>query len=303
MIHTFADLCTYAYVIVDELYHALAAPHDRRPGPRSQFSDSEVITLTLVAELLGLDEESAFLRYLARNHPTLFPRLPERSRYNRRRRQLIEVSNRIRAGVMQLTLGHLAPQERELAVIDSLPVPVVGFHHARGEHRWYGEADYGHVASKRQTIFGYKLHLLIAHGGLILDFALAPANHSDPTLSEQLLIDKAGLTVLGDKGYLNAALQELLAWHNDLTLLTPKRANQRVQLSAALTAAINHFRQIIETVNSQLVEQFRLQRNRAKSVSGLCARVQAKLAAHTLGVYLNCLLGQPLLALKPLALI
>ncbi len=303
MIHTFADRCTAVYVIVDERYHALAAPHDRRPGPRSRFSDSAVSTLTLVAELLGLDAESAFWRYRARNHPTLFPRLPERSRYNRRRRQRIAVSNRIRAGVMQLTLGHLVPEERELAVIDSLPVPVVGFPHARGDHRWYGEADYGHGASKEQPICGDELHLLLAHGGLILDFALAPANHSDPTSSEQLLIDKAGLTVLGDKGYLNTALRELLAWHNDLTLLTPRRANQRLQLPTALTAAINHFRQIIETVNSQLVEQFHLQRNRAKSVSGLCARVQAKLAAHTLGIYLNCLLGQPLLARKPLALI
>src|SRR3954447_7022025 len=76
-----------------------------------------------------------------------------------------------------------------------------------------------------------------------------------------------------------------------------------LQLPGALTQAINHFRQIIETVNSQLVEQFQLQRNRAKSVSGLCARVQAKLAAHTLGIYLNYLLGRPLLALMDLALI
>ena len=303
MIADFADLCTYVYVLIDELYHVVAAPHDHRPGPRSAFSDSEGITLTVVAELLGLDEESPFLRYLARNHPTLFPRLPERSRDNRRRRQLTEVTNRVRAGVMQLALGRPAPEERELCVIDRLPVPVVGFHHARDDHRWYGEADYGYVAAKRQTIFGYKLHLLITHSGLVLDFALVPANHSDPTLTEQRLIDKAGLTVLGDKGDINAALQELLAWHNDLTLLTPKRRNQQAQLPAALTAAINHFRQIIETVNSQLAEQFHLQRNRAKSVSGLCARVQAKLTAHTLGVYLNCLLGRPLLALKDLALI
>ncbi len=281
----------------------MAAPHDHRPGPRSEFSDSEVITLTVVAELLGLDEESASLRYLARNRPTLFPRLPERSRYNRRRRQLTEVTNHLCGGLLHLALGRLAPEERELCVIDSLPVPVVGFHHARGAHRWYGEADYGYVASKRQTIFGYKLHLLVAHSGLILDFALVPANHSDPALTEQLLIDKAGLTVLGDKGYIDAALQALLAWHSDLTLLTPKRKNQRAQLPAALTAAINHFRQVIETVNSQLVEQFHLQRNRAKSVSGLCARVQAKLAAHTLGVYLNCLLGRSVLALKDFALI
>jgi len=303
MIANFADLCTYAYVIVDELYQAVAAPHDHRPGPAAELSDSEVITLTLVAELVEVDKESRFLAYVRRNHLALFPKLPERSRFNRRRRALTEVTNRVRGALLHLVLRRLTPEEAELCVIDSLPVPVVGFHHARGSHRWYGEASYGYVASKRLTIFGFKLHLVIAHSGLILDFALAPAHHADGALAEQLLIDKHRLTALGDKGYLNAALQQLLAWRNDLLLLTPKRSNQRAPLPEVLTQAINQFRQIIETVNSQLAGQFQLERNWAKGVSGLCARLQAKLTAHTLGVYLNCLLGRPLLALKDLAVI
>src|SRR4051812_35677329 len=100
MIADFADLCTHAYVLVDELYRLVAVPHDQRPGPPAAFSDSELITLTLVAELLGLDAETRFLAYVRRNHLALFPLLPERSRYNRRRRQLIEVTNRIRGGIM-----------------------------------------------------------------------------------------------------------------------------------------------------------------------------------------------------------
>ena len=303
MIEDFADLYTYVYVIVDELYQLVVAPHDHRLGYRSEFSDSEVITLTLVAELVGLDEEKAFLAYVKRNHRALFPRLPERSRYNRRRRALTEATNRIRGALMQLVLHRLTPEECGLCVIDSLPVPVVGFHQARGSHRWYGEASYGYVASKKLTIFGYKLHLLITHSGLILDFVLAPAHHADGTLTEQLLADKHWLTVLGDKAYLHAAVQDLLRWRNDLVLLTPTRANQRRQHPAALTQAINHFRQAIETLNSQLVEQFHIECNKAKSVAGLCARLQAKLAAHTGGVWLNCLLGRPLLHLKDLALI
>jgi hypothetical protein len=303
MIADFTELCTYIYVLVDELYQRVAVPYDQRPGPRSAFSDSELITLTLAAELLGLDAETRFLAYVRRNHLALFPLLPERSRYNRRRRQLIEVTNRIRGGLMERLWRVLEAEGRDLAVIDSVPVPVVGYHHAAGEHRWWGEADFGRVPSKKQRIYGFKLHLLISHSGLLLDFALAPANHNDGTLTAQLLADKAGLTVLGDKGYINGPLQARLATAHDLALLTPKRRNQLVQLPEALTKAINHFRQIIETVNSQLVGQFNLQRNRAKSVGGLCARVQAKLAAHTLGLYLNYLLGRPLRALMDLALI
>ncbi len=81
------------------------------------------------------------------------------------------------------------------------------------------------------------------------------------------------------------------------------RRNQQRQLPEALPHAINQARQIIETVNSQLVGQCHLQRNRAKSVCGLATRVHAKLAAPTLGLSLNYLAGRPLRALMDLALI
>ena len=96
MIHTFEDLCTYTYVLVDDLYQTLIAPYEHRPGPDSVFSDSEVSGLTLVAELIGIDREQPFLKYVRRNHHSLFPLLPERTRYNRRRRALGEVTNTLR---------------------------------------------------------------------------------------------------------------------------------------------------------------------------------------------------------------
>ena len=43
--------------------------------------------------------------------------------------------------------------------------------------------------------------------------------------------------------------------------------------------------------------------NKAKRMSGLLSRTCAKLAAHTIGIYLNYLLGRPLPKLKDLAVI
>lgn len=303
MIGDFVDLCTYVYTVTDEAYRTVVAPYDARPGPRSGFTERERLTVSLVAELVGLDAETRCLAYLRRNHPTLFPLLPERSRDNRRRRRLAEATNRVRGTVMERLWRVLEAEGADLCAIDSVPVPAVGFHHARHDHRWYGEAAYGRVASKQQTSDGVKLHLLISACGRIRDCALVAANAADGTLAEQLRIDKAGLTVLGDKGDVNAPLHQLLARRNALTVLTPRRNNQRHQLPAALTRAINRARQIIETVNSQLVDQLALQRNRAKSVGGLATRVHAKLAAHTLGLDLNHRAGRPLLALMDLALI
>ena len=61
MIADFADLCTYLYVLTDEAYREVAAPYDTRPGPDAAFSDSELITLTLAAELVGIAAETRFL--------------------------------------------------------------------------------------------------------------------------------------------------------------------------------------------------------------------------------------------------
>lgn len=304
MIASFTELCTYVYVVIDELYQAVIAPQDRRPGPRGACSESAIITLTLVAELTGQDEEGPFLAYVRRNHPTLFPLLPERSRYNRRRRGLIEVTNRLRIALLQRLLRRLDTAERRLCLIDSLPVPVVGFAHARGSHRWYGAAAYGYNAAKKQTFYGFKLHLLATHGGLVLDFALVPANRVDGELTAQLLSETARLVVLGDKAYLNAPLQAHLARHQEVTLLTPQRTNQTLAPQPhPLTPFLSSLRQAIETLNAQLAGQFQIERNRAKSVPGLCARIQAKLTAHTVGVYLNEWLGYPTRALAALNLI
>lgn len=303
MIRGFVDLCTVAYVVIDDLYRAHLAPLDQRPGPEAGCTDSELITLTLVAELVGLDTEVAFLAYVRRNHPTLFPALPERSRYNRRRRALGEATNALRRQIQHRVWVGLPADERDLCLIDSLPVPVVGFAHATGRHRWRGHAAYGYNATKKQTIYGFKLHLLATHSGLILDFALVPANITDGALTAQLLAEQAHLTVLGDKAYGNASLRTHLRHERAIALLAPTRANARTPTPATLVRLIAHFRQAIETLNGQLAEHFGVEHNRAKSLSGLCARLQAKLAAHTLGLFLNQHTGQPLLALKSLALI
>jgi hypothetical protein len=297
------DLCTASYVLVDDRYRWVVAPADRRPGPDGACSDSELITLSLVAAVIGMAEEGRFLAYLRRTHPGLFPRLPTRSRYNRRRRRLIEATHRSRLAPARDVLCWLTPEDRDLALIDSLPVPVGGFAHARGAQRWYGQARYGRNAATHQTCYGYKLHLLASASGLVLDFALVPATGSDGSLTEQLLIGQRDLVVLGDKAYSTAPLQALLARRNNVHLLTPARLNQRRPQDGRVAGLIAHFRQAIETLNSQLAEQFRVELNRAKSGPGLCARIQAKLAAHTVCLLLNCLCGRPLRALKALALI
>lgn len=288
------------YVVIDDSWQQIA-PLFRRPGPEPACSDSELITLAVIAECCGWDQETeALQRWEEYRH--LFPHLPERSRFNRRRRALAQAINLIRCTV----LSQLDVAQDRYCAIDSLPVPVIQFHLVPGagsKADWQAAgATFGKVPSKQQTIFGYKLHLLVTLGGVIRDFVLAPAHAADGPVAEEVLEQQTDLVVVGDKAYISAERAARL-WHEQrIALLAPRKANQRTQHDPNVTHMLHQARQIIETVNGQLQEQFHLETNHAYILSGLCARLYTKLTAHTLCVYLNRLLGNPdFLQIKQLA--
>lgn len=298
MINDFEDFCTWMYAINDDLWRQIA-PLFKRPGPEPVCSDSELITMAIVGECRGWDVETEMLSYW-QEHRDLFPQIPSQSRFNRRRRNLMLAFNLIRRSVLQML--DLA-QERQ-AVIDSLPIPVVQFYlvpGSTGDWKAHGAA-YGKVPSRNETIFGYKLHLLITISGLILDFELAPANATDLDAGFEILEEHTDLDVLGDKGYISAEQAAFLWRQNRLRLKTIPRRNQKTQMSAYAKKVHNAIRQIIETVNGQLSEQFNIEQNHAHTFWGLCTRLYTKLTAHTLCIYLNRLLGKPdFLQIKALA--
>jgi hypothetical protein len=288
MITSFADFCLWTYVLVDDLWPQIA-PACSRPGPRPVCSDPELITMALIGECKGWHEETVLLSEWAA-HRDLFPRQPSRTRFNRRRRQLQGAINHLR----RLVVASLAFAADRRCVLDSLPVPVIRFHLVPRGARSYWEsydARFGRVPSKSLTIFGYKLYLLVTHTGLILDFTLAPANIGELQVGAELLEEHTDLEVLGDKAFVSAPIQARLAADNRLVLRTLPRANQQLQLAPTEARARNAARQIIETVNSQLAEQFGIEVNHAQSFWGLTARVITKLTAHTLSVALNRLSG------------
>lgn len=287
MIQDFSDFCLWVYVVVDDLYQQIA-PMFRRPGPPPACSDSELLAIALIGECRGWDVETELLAHF-RDYRHLFPRLPSQSRFNRRRRQLQRAFQLLR----QVILRGLDVAGQRHCVIDSLPVPVVQFHYvpsAAGDWAARGAA-FGKVPSKKQVIYGYKLHLLVTLGGVILDFHLAPANASDLQVGLELLEEHTDLDVTGDKGYISAPEAERLWRERRIRLRTVPRRNQKVQLPPEEARRHNARRQIVETVNGQLVEQLGVQENHAHSFWGLCARLATKLTAHTLCVYLNRLLG------------
>jgi len=288
----------WMYIIVDDIWQQIA-PVFGRPGPAPVCSDSELMSMALIGECRGWNLETVMLSQW-REYPQLFPNVPTQSRFNRRRRNLMYAFNLIR----KVILKNLDLAQDRQCVIDSLPLPVVQFYlvpSSTGDWRAY-QATYGKVPSKKQTIFGFKLHVLITLGGLILDFELAPANVTDLEVGFEMLWEHSDLSVLGDKAYIRAEKAAELFANNRIRLMTLPRRNQKVQMPAEQRTFLNGVRQMIETVNHQLSELFQIEINHAHTFWGLCTRLYSKLTAHTLCIYINRLLGKPdFLQIKSLA--
>ena len=87
-----------------------------RPGPISQCPDSDILTIAWLLELIGKDSELAGYKLIKAQLGHLFPYLPERSRFNRRRRNLCYASEKLR-----LVLIQFLPDD-EVFIVDSFPM-------------------------------------------------------------------------------------------------------------------------------------------------------------------------------------
>jgi hypothetical protein len=270
---------TALYTVVDQRYRDhLAATYARRPGPKPTLSDAEVLTLAVCAEWGAWDSERAFWRFASARLRHLFPRLVDQSEFNRRRRALYPALAAIQRALAE-QLGVALERER---ILDTKPVPVMLLkrHDERGLV-FDGQAAVGWCQAKRLYYYGFKLVLSLTLDGVIARYELVPANTDDREAANEVL--EPGCRYWADKGFAGQACER--EW---------------LAQGVPLARLARRVRQAIEVVYAQLTEQFGIERTRAKTLWGLLARVQAKLTAHTFGVYLNRLRGRPPLALKAL---
>ena len=66
---TFEDFILLVYTVIDDLYQqfAPACVSQRRNADSARMSDSEIITLSICGELLGMDSENAWYSFVKRN--------------------------------------------------------------------------------------------------------------------------------------------------------------------------------------------------------------------------------------------
>lgn len=291
IIATFEDFILLVYTIIDDLYHQFVpiSVSQRRNVDTAKMSDSEIITLSICGELAGIDSENAWYSFVKRNYRHLFPRLCSRTRFNRTRGALLQVTELLR---QKLTHSFPIPTSRYF-VIDSFPLPVCKFGRARYCRSFRVDgANYGKCPSKKETYFGFKVHALITIEGYITAFEITPASVDDREGLRDFAENHLCLTVLGDKGYTGEQLWEDMQ-EKGICLMSLKPSNHKNNWPKEVRQVIFRFRRRIETVFSQLSEQLNAEKVLAKSFRGLCTRLQNKILGHNLCMAFNSIFREP----------
>lgn len=289
-IKQFEDFILIVYVIVDDLYLQYAPDQvlKRRNISQAKLSDSEIITITICGELVGIDSENAWFSFVKKNYSYLFPNIGSRTRFNRTRRNLLQMMELLREKLLSV---FSLPYSRYF-VIDSFPLPVCKFGRAHFCKTFHGYgADYGKCSSKKETYFGYKVHALITLEGFITDFEITPASVDDRIGLRDLTDEKSNITILGDKGYVGEELFEDMQKAH-ICLMALKRSNSKEQYPKNVRRLIFRLRRRVETVFSQLSEQLHAERVLAKSMRGLKTRLVNKILAYDLCMVINHLFGK-----------
>jgi hypothetical protein len=254
-----------------------------------------VLTLAICAEWGPWDSERGFWRFAGRRLRHLFPRLVDQSEFNRRRRSLYPAL----AAIQRAVAGRLGADFARERLLDTKPVAVMVLkrHDDRGL-TFDGQAAVGWCQTKRQYYYGFKLVLALTLDGVIARYDLVPANVDDREAAAEVL--EAGCRYWADKGFFGRECQREWAEFDGVAVWAEPPRSTVTAWPRAFAYLAHRLRQLIEVVNAQLQGQFALERTLAKTLWGLVTRVQAKLTAHTLGVYLNLLWDRPPLALKTL---
>jgi hypothetical protein len=250
-----------------------------RRGPVPRFSDLEVVALSMAAEAEEIDSENWLFESKLKECRDFIPNLISRRQFNDRRKAICNLCEQIRSRIA----NHIDGGE-DYFCIDSKPIEVCRL--ARGKRCKMGRnadfataPDIGYCASQGVYYFGYKLHALCGLSGVIHSYDLSKASVHDINYLKDIKPLYHDCSIFGDRGYIGAEIQLDLFETANIKLECPYRLNQKDWKPTF--APFAKARKRVETLFSQLNDQFLVIRNYAKDTCGLFARIISKISAMT----------------------
>jgi hypothetical protein len=297
---------TILYVMADD-FCKTSLPPEPHPGPQAALSRSEVVALALFGQWQGFGSERGFYRYAQRHLRAAFPSLPTREQYNRQVRRQHAALVAFFLHLVRL----LAAQGCAYEALDSSGVPTRDAKR-RGAGWLPGLADIG-WSNRLGWDEGVHLLLAVNPTGVITGFGCGAASTKEQPLAETFFalrrFPQPGLASVGapaqspyvvDNGFEGEANHTAWWTTYGAQVICPPKRNSKRPWPKPWRRWLAGVRQIVETVNAKLHHTFRLDRERPHELSGLQARLVAKMALHNFCIWVNDQLGRPRLAFMDL---
>ena len=255
-----------------------------KPGVVPKFSDIEIIALSLASECLSIDSENYLFGKLRTEYRDDFPNLIDRSQYNVRRRKLLQ-----RIEFVRDKMANKLINKENIFIVDSMPVEVCKLSRSSRskvcKESFETAPDKGFCSAQNSFYYGYKLHGICSVDGIFNSFDLTKASVHDIHYLQDVKEQISNVYLLGDRAYLSEKIQIDLFSYANIKLNTPMRINQHNYKKQPFL--LRKARKRIETLFSQLCDQFMIRRNYAKSFDGFRTRILSKLTALTILQFIN----------------
>ena len=247
---------------------------------QAKLSDLELISLSLTTKFMGIYSENDLFRKLPK---TLSSKI-ERSVYNKRRRKLAGNLNSTR-----LKLASALNAFENYFIVDSMSLKACKLSKiSRSKiciEDAYAFPDKGFCAPQNSNQYGNKLHAVCSVNGVFQSIDLSPASVCNIYYIKDTKMQISDCTLFGDRGYLSAKIQLKLFETYNIKLNTPMRNIQKDYKKQPFV--FRKKRKRIETLFSQLCDQFMIRRNYTKTFEGFQTRILSKITTLTVIHYLN----------------
>ena len=268
----------------------------RRAGnARRRITDAEIVTLCVAQAMMGIPSDPRFLALARRQVGHLFPCLPERTAFHKRRLRLSVVIEALITEFARLSPGFVD----DVLLVDSTPVECARSRETvkRGGDSSLGDAlsnaaDYGYCASHSRHFWGFRLHALFAMDGTPRALALTSPKIDEKVVCLQMVarcerLPGQMLVLIGDKNFRGKDFE------GDLEALEARIMRPRRKDEPGRGPHLAPVRQRIESIFWTLKDLLTLERHGARTLDNLRVRLAARFVALSAAIALNHQLGRP----------
>ena len=146
--------------------------------------------------------------------------------------------------------GLLGLLEQAKYLLDTKPVPVVGYKRRKRHSDFSGSADYGFCASRNMKYFGYKLVMISTLDGIPVAYELVPANTDERVAADAVLPHVWHSDIFADKGFIG---EEWQAEHLILRAIVfghPNESTKSFRIRSSLTDGSMHCENALKVLST-----------------------------------------------------